>query len=71
MLHTAMWWVVDRYKVFWQAGSREGLPAAWLTCTCLAKKHKNGVWMEYDDDGTSCLHDHRSDWQIVPLGSYG
>jgi len=63
--------VGSRYKVFWQAGSRGDLPAAWLTCTCLAKKHKNGVWMEYDDDGTSCLHDHRSDWQIVPLGSYG
>jgi len=63
--------VGGRYKVFWQAGSRGDLPAAWLTCTCLAKKHKNGVWMEYDDDGTSCLHDHRTDWQIVPLGNYG
>ena len=63
--------VGSRYKVFWKEGSRGSLPAAWLTCTCMEKKHKNGVWMLYDDDGTMCLHDHRAAWQIVPLGNYG
>ena len=36
-----------------------------------SKRKLNGVWMEYDDDETTCLHDHRSDWNIVPLHSYG
>ena len=76
MLHTAMWWVVDT-RCFGRKGPEKACPPLGLLALAWPRRIRmvfgwNTTMTELAVSLSPCsLHDHRSDWQIVSLGSYG